>query len=429
MRTSNIVKSIFVVALFMLSTIKLSARDYECFPGVMVEYNKMLFYIDDEDSGKCEMIDFFYLEKGNEATTYANTCWYNYTNDPEKLKWFDLIDYSGDVVIPSEIEYNGKSYTVTSVCCWTTGSFGTSQTTSITIPGSVYSLAGFSRVAHLEKLIVHEGVSYITGIEKMYVKEIELPSTINFIAPQSFRYLSGLEEFTVPADVTELMGNMLYDCPDLKVLKMNNVKKFSNRVGYNLPQLITLDLGVLEEIGQDSFSYLISLDELTIPETTKIIGPNCFCNIPYLKVLNLPSHPIELDRDFNTTGVKVINVKCPEPYDLNGSFSGGNPKSQIKIYVPGGSGEAYRAHPDWNNLGEIIEDYTGVENVSVEKFEARGGSGFIEVAVTPAAEVTVYATDGRIVITRMIDGTGKIEVPAGAYIVKCGQETAKVIVR
>ncbi len=426
MKTKNIRQLAVIISLLTCLSASSAYGVLNNMPGEAFEKDNMLFYID-PDTQKCSLIDFFYLEN-EDYKSYDNTIWGNYTNNREWLKWFDIIDYSGDIEIPSEVEYNGTLYNVEEVRCWITGYFKTKETKNLVIPGSVKMIQGFMK-GNFESLEIQEGTEFIAGFNYVTIKDLYLPASLTTLKRYSFVNIYGLEEFSFPPLIETVEDNIVIDCPDLKVLKMNNARKVSGTVGYKLPQLTTLDLGNVEVLEGHSFSYLNSLEVLTIPETTQKIGPDCFSNIPNLKVLHLPSHPIELDHDFNTTGVQVIYARCAQPYDLNGSFSGSNPKSQIKIYVPGGSGEAYRAHPDWNNLGEIIEDYTGVENVSVEKFEARGGSGFIEVAVTPVAEVAIYATDGRIVSTRMIDGTGKIEVAAGAYIVKCGQETAKVIVR
>ena len=76
----------------------------------------------------------YYNFSGDEAeVTYREYRYYNGTY---------YSDYSGAVVIPSTVTYNGKTYSVTSI-----GNFAFSECTSltsITIPNSVTSIGNFA---------------------------------------------------------------------------------------------------------------------------------------------------------------------------------------------------------------------------------------------------------------------------------------------
>ena len=64
--------------------------------------------------------------------------YYNFSGNEAIVTYRKSTDYSGDVVIPESVTYNGKTYSVTSI-----GNFAFSKCinlTSITIPNSVTSI-------------------------------------------------------------------------------------------------------------------------------------------------------------------------------------------------------------------------------------------------------------------------------------------------
>lgn len=425
MNTNNIRLFAVLITLMTWASVSAAFGVLNNLPGEVFEVDKMLFYINPNDQ-KCSLIDFFYIESEADKG-YDNTIWGNYTNNPDMLKWYDIIDYSGDIAIPSEVEHNGEKYEVYEVRCWITGRFNTKETKSLIIPGTVKRIRGFMK-GNFDYIEIQEGTEFIAGFNNLALKELRLPSSVATLMRYSFVNITGLEEFTFPPLIEIAQSCILMQCYDLKVLHMNNVRNVSGNVGCKLPKLTTLDLGLVTEIEGNSFFELHSLEELTIPETMQKIGSNCFSDMPKLKKLTLPSHPVEIDHSFNTTGVREIYARSREPYDLNGSFSGSD-KGLITVYVPKGAKEAYMAHPDWAALGEIVEDAASVDEIAVDSFEVRGTDGELEITLSSAAEVVIYAADGKVAAKKVIDGTEIINLAPGLYIAKCGQQSKKVIVK
>ena len=64
---------------------------------------------------------------------------YNIVNDNEVAVTKYSVCYSGDVVIPSSVTYNGKGYSVTSI---ESAAFSSCGVTSVTIPETVTSIIG-----------------------------------------------------------------------------------------------------------------------------------------------------------------------------------------------------------------------------------------------------------------------------------------------
>ena len=83
-----------------------------------------------------------------EAANNGKTIYYVWTNNNTELavsyRGSDYSSYtnrySGNVVIPESVTYNGTSYPVTSIGDWTF--YGCSGLTSVTIPNSVTSIGG-----------------------------------------------------------------------------------------------------------------------------------------------------------------------------------------------------------------------------------------------------------------------------------------------
>jgi hypothetical protein len=114
------------------------------------------------------------------ASTFAveaeiNGLWYELiskTKEATVIEYKNDIEYSGDIVIPEAVEYNGGSYSVTSIgsyafqSCW--------SLTSVTIPNSVTSIGGsaFSGCSGLTAITIGSGVETI--YEKAFAKCPEL---------------------------------------------------------------------------------------------------------------------------------------------------------------------------------------------------------------------------------------------------------------
>ena len=75
-------------------------------------------------------IYYNYLDDNNVKVTYRGDYYYNYKNE-----------YSGAVIIPSTVRYNGTTYSVTSIGY--RAFYYCSSLTSITIPNSVTSISKY----------------------------------------------------------------------------------------------------------------------------------------------------------------------------------------------------------------------------------------------------------------------------------------------
>lgn len=76
-----------------------------------------------------------------------------------------------------------------------------------------------------------------------------------------------------------------------------------------------------------------------------------------------------------------------------------------------------------------IDPFVSVDDVMNDAVAVAAGAGFIEVVAEAGTPVAVYSLDGRAVYSGTCEGTMRLEVAAGVYIVKAGRKAVKVVVR
>ena len=119
--------------------------------------------------------------------------YYNFNEDGESVEvaqpWGT---YSGDMVIPSTINYEDKTYSVTSIgnraFQWC------SSLTSVKIPNSVTSIGD-------------EAFTYCTSLTS-----IEIPNSVTSIGSDAFNMCSSLTSVVIPNSVTSIGNRAFWGC-------------------------------------------------------------------------------------------------------------------------------------------------------------------------------------------------------------------------
>ena len=235
-------------------------------------------------------------------------------------KHVDNKNLSGELTVPSSVNYGEYTYTVTAMdqvvfegCTKLTKAVlpititelpnrtfsGCSALTSVTLPAS------------LEKI----GHSTFAGTG---ITSISLPSTVSSLGSSVFENCAALTSVRLPAGITTIPNSCFFKCAQLK-----NVK---------IPSAVT-------KIEGFAFSGCSSLSTITIPANVSSIEEMAFhgCN-----------------------GLQSIKCERNTPVDLSGTnnvFNGVH-KSTCILYVPGGSKNAYSNAAVWKDFKDIRE--TGV---------------------------------------------------------------------
>ena len=136
------------------------------------------------------------------AVSYKGSTYESYNNE-----------YSGNVVIPSSVEYNGNSYSVTSIGG---SAFGDcTDLTSVTIPDGVTSIEKFAflNCSSLTSVTIPNSVTTF-GESAFYnctgLTSIEFPNSVTEIDGGAFSGCIGLTSITIPNSVTYIGDEAFY---------------------------------------------------------------------------------------------------------------------------------------------------------------------------------------------------------------------------
>ena len=237
--------------------------------------------------------------------------------------------YSGEVVIPESVEFNGISHSVTSIgdnafddC------FGL---TSVTIGNSVTSIGS-------------SAFSYCFGLTS-----VTIPNSVTSIGDHAFSGCDGLTSVTIPNSVTSIGNSAFYGCDGLTSVTIpNSVTSIGAWAFSNCSGLTSVTIGSgVESIGWCAFSDCSGLTSVTIGSGVESIGRSAFINCP-----------------------ELLDVYCyaeKVPYTVSDAFNGSYPE-YANLHVPDASVDSYKATAPWSSFGKIVGLSAGEpEQPEVEK--------------------------------------------------------------
>lgn len=169
--------------------------------------------------------------------------------------------YSGDVVIPGSVTYNGTTYSVTAIA---SNAFRSSSgLTSVTIPPTVttsgasafQACSGLTRVnisnlaAWCNITFVSDSYSsplfyarhlYLNGTE---VTDLKVPDGVTQLGSFLFDRCEGLTSVTIPNSVTTIGWSCFNSCPNLTTVTLGNgLTNIRNYAFYNCPALSSIKI-------------------------------------------------------------------------------------------------------------------------------------------------------------------------------------------
>jgi hypothetical protein len=177
-------------------------------------------------------------------------------------------NYSGDIVIPEEVSYNDKIYTVTSIG----NAFNKCKhLTSLNIPNSITSI----------------GERAFTDCTSLI--SVTIPNSVTSIGESAFSGCSELTSVSIPNSITSIEAYVFMDCISLTSVE--------------IPNSVT-------SIGYWAFWNCISLKDLVLPESITTIGESAFNENYSLKSINIPKSVLKIgDSAFSwCNGLETIKV-------------------------------------------------------------------------------------------------------------------------
>lgn len=290
-------------------------------------------------------------------------------------------DYSGEVIIPEKVTYEGVEYLVkfigknaflfckdlTSVIIPSTvttigeSSFQECEAlSSITIPNSVTTIGNraFRDCTNLESVTLSNSITSI-GEYAFYgcksITAINLPDNMTSIGTGAFSFCTNLTSINIPNGIINIEDYLFNNCENL-----TNV---------SIPNSVTT-------IGYMAFNYCINLTSITIPNSVTSIGNQSFNGCSSLTSIIIPNSVKDIDyyafqycSSLTSitlgSGVKTIKTQafanCPEITDVycfatnvpvtnTTAFDGSYPE-YVTLHVPEGSLESYKISEPWSNFG------------------------------------------------------------------------------
>ena len=396
--------------------------------------------------------------------------------------------YSGDIVIPEQVTYNGRTLTVTSIG-WSAFE-GCTGLTSISSPNSVTSIGGSA----------FEGCSGLTSVS--------IPNSVTSIGNSAFSGCSSLTSVSIPNSVTSIRYSAFSGCYNLTSVSIgNSVTSIGDYAFQDCTSLTSVTIpNSVTEIGQSAFRECSGLTSITIPNSVTSILDYAFSGCTSLKKLRIEDGTETLSlgvnaftSDYKKEVTQGLFYDCPletlylgrdleydvTPYSISSlpfcgkksitelsigstvtslitmhqltsavystnliegcskimtiySYATTPPRTDgftnqqyldAKVYVPQGSLAAYQAADVWENFWGLQEfDPTGISGVEAATgLDVSVSDGCI-VVDNATGHVTVYDISGVAVASGNADGGSvSIAVPGhGVYIVRVGSKAVKV---
>ena len=243
--------------------------------------------------------------------------------------------YTGSVVIPASVTYDGVEYSVTSIrwmafsgCSGLTSvSIGNNVTsigglafcgcdglTSITIPNSVTSIGdwAFSYCSGLESIKVKSGNSVYDSRDNCYAiiktetnellygcKNTVIPNSVTSIGDWPFYGCSGLTSITIPNSVTSIGDWAFIDCTSLTSITIpNSVTSIGDQAFAGCSGLTSVTIpNSVTNIRDDTFFGCSGLTSVMIPNSVTNIGARAFSNCSGLTSITIPNSVTSIGSD------------------------------------------------------------------------------------------------------------------------------------
>ncbi len=244
-----------------------------------------------------------------------------------------VYSYSGDVVIPSKVTHDGKTYDVIGI---SGGAFYMCDITSLSIPnslqyieagaeyqswapgGSYTSFVGtFQGCSNFNKVIINDlaawcnidfGTNPLTIAHHLYfidseITDLVLPNTLSVIKENAFSGCTGLTSITIPSSITSINAGAFEGCSNLTKVNISSIESwcqisfssesssplyYAQHLYLNGEEVTDLNIpSTVTSIGSCAFYGYSSLESVRIPSSVTSIGYSAFYNCSALTELTI----------------------------------------------------------------------------------------------------------------------------------------------
>ena len=317
-------------------------------------------------------------------------------------------EYTGSVVIPESVTYNGTTYSVTSIGY--SAFHSCTGLTSIEIPNSVTNIGrdAFSGCKGLTSITIPNSVTSIGnyaffGCSRL--TSVEIPNSVTSIGEWAFRNCTGLTNVVIGNGVTFIGEGAFYSCAGLtSVVIPNSVTSIKYRAFKNCTGLTSITIpNSVTFIGEYAFEGCTGLTSVEIPNSITSIGASAFEGCNNIEKLYIGSSVESIgDKAFagceKITGIKVALEK---PIRGSADIFTNAVYDNATLYIPNGTEQLYQKCEPWNLFLYIAEmDFTGIEDVEAEGEKVKDVYYDISGRVVENPTNGVYIIDGKKVLIK-----------------------------
>ena len=305
--------------------------------------------------------------------------------------------YTGDIVIPETITYEGKEYTVTAIG---ESAFFQRNITSITFPNSITSIdrAAFYCCSSLDSVALPEKVTVIGDMlfaNCTSLRRVVIPEGLTLIDNSAFNSCYSLDSLIIPNSVTriedwafalckgltyvEMSKGLTYvgrgafgDCSALNTVIIPDLTSWSmiNFGDYNSNPLTTTktlkinneeirDLVIPDDvtyIGDYAFRGCTNITSVTMGENVTKIGTSAFYGCKNCASITIGENVTSIGSwAFYGCSAMTSLTSLPRkvPSTTSNSFDSAI-KDQAILYVPSAALEAYSSKAPWSDFYDIV---------------------------------------------------------------------------
>ena len=242
----------------------------------------------------------------------------------------------GEVRIPSELIYEGQTYSVTSI---DNDAFTDNTTlTKVYIPQTIKGMDFYSGInmnpfagcSALKSIEVEEGNPILCTVDGvLFNKEktrlycfpaadsrtsYTVPKGVTWIYGSAFAYNHHLVSISLPDEVTSLGASAFYDCTNLEEVNLSsNLKTLAGYLFWNCKHLksVIIPKGVTY-LGINLFNGCTSLTSVTMPESVTTVDTSIFENCTSLKSVKLSPNLDRINHKMFLNCSSLADIQIPK---------------------------------------------------------------------------------------------------------------------
>ena len=254
------------------------------------------------------------IRYGNDPNSSPHTVWVAEKLDYDTMKG----TYKGDIVIPSQITYEGTTYMVTTIGAYSF--YNCQELLSVSIPNGVTQIS--------------DGAFGLSGI-----KSIDIPESVATIGQYAFQTCKYLERISLPRKIEDIGNAAFSECSSLTSIQLpEGLPQVPNELFMSCSNIKSI---VIPEgpatIWFYVFLHCINLESVTLPESVKMIHGGVFLDCPSL------------------TKIYSLNPEAPEISSKSDEVFDESVMQNATLYVPKGSKVSYGKADYWNRFVHIEE--------------------------------------------------------------------------